>query len=144
MHTGAPAADPDGMLWLAWSISLYLAWYANRWIVREPFVERPRWFTPNAQAMFWVIRLVFTYGILLTLWYVWSFGSAIVAFAIYYLLAKMSFRFFYERAIRDKTALYLQLMQEASLSSGVPLDEQVPHHQALMAATNLAHKSMKG
>jgi hypothetical protein len=144
MSNGAPAADPEGMLWLAWCVSLYLVWFENRWIVREPFTERPRWFTPNAQALFWVLRLAFTYGILLALGYVWGFTRALVAFAVYYLFANLSFRFFYRRAIREKTALYVQLMRESASQSAAPFDERAALHEAVMVATSLVHKSMKG
>ena len=132
------------IFWIFYIISFPLLWYENFCIVLS-IAERPCIFrSPTKQALFWIIRLVITYGSIAGIWYIYSLFVAIVAFIINYIFGKITFKIYFNQEVRETASYFIQKAKEEAQSSGKLLDERKIEQEAFESAKTIVVQNMQG
>lgn len=133
------------MIFLIFYISSFLLlWYENFCIVLS-IAERPRIFrSATKQALFWIIRLIITYGSIVGIWYAYGLFVAIVAFIINYVFGKITFKIYFNRQVRETASYFIQKAKEEVQSRGGLLDETKIEQDAFESAKNIVVQNMRG
>ena len=126
------------MVWFFYLLGFLLVWYENRWIVCSYPLGRPLWFSPKNKSIFWIVRLAITYGSLFGLWKLHGFPIALIAFIVYYAFAKVAFRIYYNREVRETALRYVELMREEAQGNNEPIDEEM----LVQEATEIAKRTV--
>lgn len=125
-------------------ISFPLLWYENFCIVLS-VAERPRILrSQTKQAIFWIIRLIITYGSIAGVWYVYGLLAAIVAFTINYVFGKITFKIYFNREVRETASYFIQKAKEEAQSRGKLLDERKIEQEAFESAKTIVVQNMQG
>ncbi len=132
------------MLWFLYGVAILMVWYENRWIVCAWPLDRPMWFSPTAQSMYWIVRLAVTYGTLIGLWATRDLTTAGVAFGAYYVLNKVTFRVYFNREVQQTAQRYARLSTEEAQRDNRPLDHSAVMQDALELAKTTVVRNMKG
>lgn len=132
------------MLWFLYALSILLVWYENRWVVCAWPLDRPIWFSPGNQSIFWIVRLLITYGTVLGLWVTYDFKTAAIAFAGYYIFNKLTFRTYFNREVQTKAHRYAEMSREEAKAKNQQADEVAIMQQAFEVARMTVIRNMKG
>jgi len=128
-------------------LSFPLVWYENMCIVLD-IVDRPRIYSPKNQPIFYIVRLAFSYGGILGLWwhyrdtYFSGLPFALMLFLLFRGFSKWTFSKYYHRELQDLMDWYMDHIAPRERDRGV--DEQLIKDQALQFATGQVKKHMAG
>lgn len=132
------------MWWTIYLLSFPLVWFENRWIVCSWPSNRPLWFSPTIQSIFWIARIAITYGSIAGIWYANGFIAAAIVFTAYYLFNKVTFKTYYDREIRESTLRYISLLREETQLKNESIDEVKIQQEATQLAKTSALRNMRG
>ncbi len=132
------------MLWLLYAASILCVWFENRWIVCAWPLDRPLWFSPANQSIFWVVRLLLTYGTLFGLWVRDDFKTAAIAFASYYVFNKLTFKTYFNREVQRTASRYAELSREEARGKNQQIDEAALAQEAFELGRATVVRNMKG
>jgi len=124
-------------------ISFPLLWYENFCIVLSVW-EKPRIFSQTNQAIFWIIRLIITYGSIAGVWYVYGLLAAIVAFAINYVFGKITFKIYFNRKVQETASYLIQMAEEEALSNNELSDKRKIEQESFELAKSIVIENMQG
>jgi hypothetical protein len=132
------------MLWLAlYLIGFHFVWYENRFVVCD-YGHRPLFFSHANQTVFWIVRLLITYGSIAGIWHAYGWQQALVAVAVYYTFEAATFRPSYDREFREEYSTILKYFREDMASKGEPSDEEALMRLASQSAHRTILRNMKG
>jgi hypothetical protein len=132
------------IFWIFYTISFPLLWYENLCVVLGP-AERPGIVRSRTkQAVFWVVRLIITYGSIAGLWYVYGVLAAIVAFIANYAFGRITFRVYFNREVREIASYFVQKAKEEGRASGKSLDERRIEQEAFESAKAVVVQNVGG
>lgn len=133
------------MLSVLYMLSILLVWYENRWIVCAWPMDRPLWFSPGLnQGLFWIVRIVISYGTLLGLWVANDFKTAAIAFVGYYVFNKLTFRIYFNREVQNTAQRYAERTREEARAKNQQADESTIVRQTYELARMTVVRNMKG
>src|SRR5208282_1676268 len=118
------------MLWLPYTIAVLMTLYENRWIVHSYPFDRPAWYSPKAQTVFFVLRTVVIYATLAALWYKKGVLTAVIAFAGYYLFNKISFRLYFNKELKHAANEWVIYLKKDAVAKQLPQDQATIIKQA--------------
>ena len=132
------------ILWFLYAVSLLVVWFENQCIVL-PLWDRPLIF--RSRALYWLIRLVLTYGTLIGLWMKYGVEAAAIAFAFYYVFNKLTFKKYFDRQVKETAARLIKTWHESpyfSLGRDKPPDQATVVREVLEAARESVIRNVKG
>ena len=120
----------------AYLLTFPLVWFADRYIVCDRF-RRPIWFSHRAQAIYFMLRMAFTYGTFGIIWALYDWRHVLGAFAVYYLFTTITFRYYFNREIAYCMKGYLEAVADD--------DKAIPHEpDQIMEAYQFARRTVIG
>ena len=131
-------------LWLPYSLAILMTWYENLWIVRSYPVDRPAWYSPEAQTIFFVLRTVVTYGTIAALWYKRGSLTAAIAFVLYYAFNKGSFRFYFDREVKRAAHDWVSYLNREAETKQLPQDQETVKKEAAENALAQVRGNVQG
>lgn len=132
------------IFWIFYIISFPLLWYEDFCIVLS-VADRPRILrSPTKQVLFWIIRLIITYGSIAGIWYTYNLFIAIVAFIINYVFGKITFKVYFNREVRETASYFIEKAKEETRSRGELLDERKIEQEAFESAKNIVVQNIEG
>jgi hypothetical protein len=132
------------MLWLLYVFGVLMVWYENYWIARSYPVDRPPWYSPEAQTTFFVLRIVVTYGTVAALWYKKGSLTAVIAYAAYYIFDKGSFHIYFNRELKRATDRWADHLNREAVAKQLPPDQATIKKEAAKYAAVQVRGNVQG
>jgi hypothetical protein len=132
------------IFWVLYIISFPLLWYENFCVVLSVAERPPILRSQTKQAIFWIVRLIITYGSIAGVWYVYGPLPAIVAFIVNYAFGRITFKMYFNREVREIASYFIQKAKEEMQASGKLLDERRIKQEAFESAKTIVVQNVRG